>query len=81
MRLREPYEAARRRWESQAEVGVPEPEIAELVRAEALGVRLDELRRLPWEDVEAQLAWLRGRQIAAMAKRPMADDGAERWPQ
>jgi len=48
---------------------VPE-EIRELLRADALGVSLEELRRMPWEDVEARLAWMRGQQIAAGSKAP-----------
>jgi len=70
MRGREPYETARARWESEGDVRAVPEEIRELLRADALGVSLEELRRMPWEDVEARLAWLRGQQIAAGSKAP-----------
>ena len=51
---------------------VPE-ELDELIAAEQLGVGLQELRDMPWDDVQDVMAFRRGADIAAVSRPPGAD--------
>ena len=70
LRGHEPYDSARKRYEQRDDLQTVPAEIEDIILAEALGLRLQELRETPWEDVERLMAYRRGVAMAAHSKPP-----------